>query len=313
MSLERYALKRFLEIIPVFFIVLFIVFLMLHFIPGDPAKNILGIMATPERLEQLRETLGLNEPVHKQFYRFIGRLVHGDLGRSIRYMAPITTLIFSRLKVTLSLVLMSAVICIIFSLPISLYAAKKHGKLPDYAVGVSSLLIFSMPEFWTGLLFLNIFALKFGWFPTGGWGSGVLNNIYHLFLPSLILSLFLTALVTRTLRSDMLEVLQKEYIRLARTYGFSEVRIYTKYALKNALLPTITVIGLNLGWLLGSSVVIETVFSLPGIGAMLLDAVIVRDYPLIQGISLVFALAIMLNNYIVDILYGIIDPRIYRE
>ncbi len=312
MSLGKYALKRFVEIIPVFFIVLLIIFLMLHLIPGDPAKNILGIMATPERLEQLQETLGLNEPIHKQFYRFIGRLMLGDLGRSIRYMAPVNMLIFSRLKVTLSLVFMAGVICIIFSLPISLYAAKKHGKLPDYSIGISSLFVFSMPEFWTGLLFLNIFALKLGWFPTGGWGTGLLDHLYHLTMPSLILGLFLTALVTRTLRSDMLEVLQKEYIRLARTYGFSDFKIYTKYALKNALLPTITVIGLNLGWLLGSSVVIETVFSLPGIGAMLLDSVIVRDYPLIQGISLIFASAILLNNYVVDIIYGFIDPRIYR-
>ena len=312
MTLEKYALKRFLEIIPVLFIVLFIVFLMLHLIPGDPAKNILGIMATPERLEQLRETLGLNEPIHKQFYGFIGRLMVGDLGRSIRYMAPVSTLIFTRLGVTLSLVFLAGIICILFSLPISLYAAKRHAEFPDYAIGVSSLFVFSMPEFWTGLLFLNVFALRLGWFPTGGWGEGLVDNLYHLFMPSLILGLFLTALVTRTLRSDMLEVLEKEYIRLARTYGFSDVKIYTKYALKNALLPTITVIGLNLGWLLGSSVVVETVFSLPGIGAMLLDAVIVRDYPLIQGISLVFALAIMLNNYVVDIIYGLIDPRIYR-
>ena len=312
MSLEKYALKRFIEIIPVFLIVLSIVFLMLHLIPGDPAKNILGIMATPESLEQLRETLGLNEPIYKQFYRFMRRLVVGDFGHSIRYKAPVTMLIFARLKVTLALVCMAGILSVIFSLPISLYAAKKHRKFTDYSIGVSSLFVFSMPEFWTGLLFLNIFGLKLGWFPTGGWGTGVLNNLYHLIMPSVILGLFLTALVTRTLRSDMLEVLQKEYIRLARTYGFSDIKIYTKYALKNALLPTITVIGLNLGWLLGSSVVIETVFSLPGIGAMLLDAVIVRDYPLIQGISLIFALAIMLNNYVVDIIYGLIDPRIYR-
>lgn len=313
MSLERYALRRFLEMIPVLFIVLFIVFLMLHFIPGDPAKNILGIMATPERLEQLRKSLGLNEPLHKQFYVFLTQLARGSLGTSIRYKAPITELIFSRLRVTLSLVFVSAVFCVIISLPLSLWATKHRGKFPDYMARISSLFVFSMPEFWTGLLFLNIFALRLGWFPTRGWGSGLLDNIYHLFLPSFILGLFLTALVTRTLRSDMIEVLQKEYIRTARTYGFSDRTIYLKYALKNALLPTITVLGLNLGWLLGSSVVIETVFSLPGIGAMLLDAVIVRDYPLIQGISLVFALAIMLNNYIVDIIYGLIDPRIYRS
>ena len=312
MSLGRYALRRFFGMVPVFFIVLFTVFLMLHLIPGDPAKNILGIMATPERLEQLRDALGLNEPIYKQFYLFLAQLGHGSLGMSIRYKAPITELIFSRLKVTLSLVIMSAVFCVIISLPLSLWATKHRGKAPDYAVRVSSLFIFSMPEFWTGLVALNIFALRFGLFPTRGWGVGFLDHLHHLFLPSFILGLFLTALVTRTLRSDMLEVLQKEYIQTARTYGFSDRTIYLKYALKNALLPTITVLGLNLGWLLGSSVVIETVFSLPGIGAMLLDAVIVRDYPLIQGISLIFALAIMLNNYIVDMLYGLIDPRIYR-
>jgi len=312
MSLGRYALRRFFRMVPVFFIVLFIVFLMLHLIPGDPAKNILGIMATPERLEQLQDALGLNEPIYKQFYLFLARLGHGSLGMSIRYKVPVTELIFSRLKVTLSLVIMSAVFCIILSLPLSLWATKHRGKPPDYAVRVLSLLIFSMPEFWTGLIALNILALRFGLFPTRGWGVGSLDHLHHLFLPSFILGLFLTALVTRALRSDMLEVLQREYIQTARTYGFSNRTIYLKYALKNALLPTITVLGLNLGWLLGSSVVIETVFSLPGIGGMLLDAVIVRDYPLIQGISVIFALAIMLNNYIVDMLYGLIDPRIYR-
>ncbi len=286
---------------------------MLHLIPGDPAKNILGVMATKERLEQLRETLGLNEPLHEQFYLFLGQLARGSLGKSIRYKAPVAELIFStRLKVTLSLVLMSAVFCVIISLPLSLWATKHRGRSLDYGVRVSSLFVFSMPEFWTGLVALNLLAIGLGWFPTRGWGTGLLDNLHHLFLPSLILGLFLTALVTRTLRSDLLEVLQKEYIQTARTYGFSERTIYLKYALKNALLPTITVLGLNMGYLLGSSVVIETVFSLPGIGSMLINAVIVRDYPLVQGISLVFALAILLNNYIVDMIYGLIDPRIYR-
>lgn len=313
MSLGRYALRRFVEIIPVFFIVLLIVFLMVHLIPGDPAKNILGILATPDRLEQLRETLGLNEPLHEQFYVFLGQLARGSLGKSIRYKAPVTQLIFStKLKVTLSLVLMAAVFCVIISLPLSLWATKHRGKSPDYVVRISSLFVFSMPEFWTGLVALNFFALRLGWFPTRGWGTSFLDNLYHLFLPSLILGLFLSALVTRTLRSDLLEVLQKEYIQTARTYGFSERTIYLKYALKNALLPTITVLGLNMGYLLGASVVIETVFSLPGMGLMLINAVINRDYPLIQGMSLVFALAILLNNYIVDIIYGLIDPRIYR-
>jgi len=313
MSLGRYALRRFLEMIPVLFIVIFIVFLMLHLIPGDPAKNILGIMATQERLQQLRESLGLNKPLYSQFWVFLSNLGHGSLGESIRYKSPVTQLIFStRFTVTISLLLLAATFSVIISVPLSLWASKYRGRFPDYAARLSSLFVFSMPEFWTGLVALNLLALGLGWFPTRGWGTGFFGHLHHLFLPSLILGLFLTALITRTLRSDLLDVLQREYIRTARTYGFSDRTIYLKYALKNALLPTITVLGLNLGYLLGATVVIETVFSLPGVGSLLMNAVIVRDYPLIQGISLVFAVAIMLNNYVVDIAYGFIDPRIYR-
>jgi len=331
--LLNYILKRLIGLIPVLIGVLILVFLLIHFIPGDPAIAMLGDRASAERVEALRESLGLNAPLYVQFFRYVKQLLHFDLGRSIRSGNPVLNEISHRFPATLELSIWGMMFAIISGLPIGIIAAINHNSWFDNFSMIIALIGVSMPIFWLGLMFIWLFAVQLGWLPPssrltvgiklnnitnlyvidsimqGNW-KALVDSIKHLILPSIALGTIPMAMIARMTRSSMLEVLRKDYIRTAYAKGLNGRVVVYKHALKNALVPIITIIGLQFGILLGGAILTETIFSWPGLGKYLVDAIYARDYPIVQGGILFFALIFVLVNLLVDLSYTTIDPRI---
>ena len=292
------------------------VFVVVRVLPGDPALVMLGIEASPEAVAALRESLGLNRPVPVQYVQWVGRAVRGDLGRSIQYDVPVAGLIVSRLAVTLPLTLMAAGLMILAALPLGVFAATRHRRWGDYATMTLSQLGISVPGFWAGLLLILLFSVKLGWFKAGGfdgWGQGVGGALKSLLLPAVALGLFQFAVLARTTRSALLEVLREEYVKTARAKGVAERGVLFRHALRNAMIPILTVAGVQLGQLMAGSIILESVFYLPGLGRLALGAISARDLPLVQGVVLFVASLIVVINVLVDLLYGVLDPRIRYE
>lgn len=309
-GLPRFIAQRLLHLVPVAVGVTFLVFLLLKLVPGDPAIAILGIRATPEAVERLRDVLGLNRPFHLQYAGFLVDLLRGDLGDSLITKQPVTALILERLPPTLLLVLFSALLAIVFTVPPAILAARRKDRPLDHLIRGTFLVGLAIPSFWLGIIFILIFSLKLRLFPVSGYGATWPDRFHHLFLPSFTVALALAAILIRSLRSGLLEVLRSDYVRTARAKGLAEGAVMRRHVLRNAVLSTITVLGVNLTFLIGGTVVIETVFSLPGVGAMLVTAIYQRDYPVVQGITLIFAVLIILINLLVDLAYVALDPRI---
>ncbi len=308
-----YILRRILAAIPVMGVVALFVFLLLRLTPGDPAAIIAGDMATPEQLERIRTTLGLNEPLYTQFFTWIGRLLQGDLGTSLISNVPVARMIGGRLEPTLSIAICTIVLAIIVAVPLGVVAAWKHGSWIDRFVMGLSVLGFSVPVFVVGYILIQIFAIELRWLPVQGFRSitrGFGPFFERAVLPTLALSFIYIALIARMTRAAMLDVLGEDYIRTARAKGIAESGVMLRHALRNAAVPVITVIGTGFALLISGVVVTESVFNLPGIGRLTVDAVLARDYPVIQAVILLTSALYVAINLLIDIAYTFLDPRI---
>ncbi|WP_371377543.1 ABC transporter permease [Sporomusa aerivorans] len=308
-----YIFKRILSLIPVLAVVALVDFIIIHLTPGDPAAIMLGSDATETDLAKLREQLGLTLPIYIQFSHWLLGVLQGDLGTSIFMNMPVTEAIWQHLGPTVSLSLLAEFIAVIFALPLGVMAATRRGSWIDQLLMVTGLLGISIPSFWLGLNFILLFAVKLNWLPAAGYqplSSGLLNHIKYLLLPALSLGIMQAALIARMTRASMLEVLSENYIRTAQAKGLKRQVIIYKHALRNAFIPVITVIGLTFATLVGGAVVTEMVFNIPGIGKLVVNSVLRRDYVVIQGTILMIAAAYVFINLFIDILYAYIDPRV---
>ena len=314
--MRRYVLRRVATLVATLVCVSILVFVVIRVLPGDPALIIMGTEGSPEAVARLREALGLNRPLAVQYADWLRRALTGDLGVSIQYDVPVGRLILSRLPLTLPLMLMAAALMVLTALPLGLYAATRHRRMGDYAAMVLSQLGIAVPSFWAGLLLILLFSVRLGWVQSGGfegWSGGVWPGVRSLLLPAVALGLFQAAVLVRATRSSVLDVLREDYVRTARAKGVSEVRVLGKHTLRNALIPIVTVAGIQLGQLMAGSIVLESVFALPGLGRLALGAITARDLPVVQGVALFVASCIVLINFAVDLLYGVLDPRIRYE
>jgi peptide/nickel transport system permease protein len=331
--MTRYIARRLLLVIPNLFIISVVVFLFIHMIPGDPATTLAGQNATPERLEELRTRLGLDQPLHIQYAKWLTQALQGDFGRSIRSRKPVLDEITDRLPATVELAVTGLALAVAAGIPLGILAATRHNSIFDRVSMVLTVGGRSMPVYWLGLLLIYFFSYVFEVLPFSGRidfgvdlgpgtgfylldsilqtnGAAFRNVLAHLTLPAATLAVVQIALVGRLTRSSMLEVLSQDYVRTARSKGLAERVVVYRHALRNAAIPLVTVVGLQLGSLLGGSILTESVFAWPGVGRMTVEAVFGRDYPLIQGCVLIFALGFVLTNVVVDLLYGMLDPRI---
>ena len=293
-----------------------LVFTVVRVLPGDPALVIVGTEGSPEAVERIRESLGLNRPLVVQYVEWIGRALQGDLGRSIQYDVPVGSLVISRLSVTLPLTLMAAAFMGLVAIPVGVFAATHQRRWGDYLAMAVSQIGVAVPGFWAGLLLVLLFAVQLGWFKSGGfdgWSQGVLPALKSLLLPAVALGLFQFAVLARTTRSAVLEVLREEYVKTARAKGLGERAVLFRHVLRNAMIPILTVGGIQLGQLMAGSIVLESVFYLPGLGRLAIGAISARDLPVVQGVVLFVASVIVTINVAVDLLYGVLDPRIRYE
>ena len=302
--------RRLLQLVPVAVGVTIVVFFMIHLIPGDPALTILGIHATPHSIALLRSEWGLNRPLIGQYWLFLERLAHGNLGQSLIYGVPARTLIIQALPKTLYLIIYAAIIAVLISVPLSMIAATKKDGIRDHVVRAVPLVGLGMPAFLIGYLLIIIFAINLGWFPVSGYGTSFTSHFYYMFLPALTVAIALSPVVIRSLRAGMLSVLGADYITTARSKGVPSRRLFVRHVLRNAVIPAITVLGINIGFLIGGTVIIENVFDIPGIGQLMINAIFQRDFPVVQGVTLVFAILVVLVNLLADIAYAALDPRV---
>jgi len=297
--------RRLLATVPLLLAVSVVVFSFVHALPGDPAVLFLGEEATPENLARFRAKLGFDRPLIVQYGDWLGRALQGDLGRSIRTNQPVVQAIVERLPVTLRLIAFSMVISLCIAVPLGIVSAVKRNSGVDLASTFFALFGFSTPNFWLGLILIYVFALLLRWLPASGF-----DGVRSLILPSITLGTALAALVTRQLRSGMLEVLRQDYVRTAQAKGLADRMVIGKHALKNALISVVTVIGLQIGALLGNTIITESLFALPGVGRLMIDSVFSRDFFVVQGVILFLAVGYVVANLAVDILYSYLDPRI---
>jgi len=313
---RRFILRRAAALAATLFFVSILVFVVIRVLPGDPALIIMGTEASPEAAARLREAMGLNRPLPVQYAEWIGGALRGDLGRSIQYDVPVGALILSRLPVTVPLTLMAAFLMALAAIPLGIFAATRHRRWGDYLTMILSQLGIAVPSFWAGLLLILLFSVRLGWVQAGGfdgWGQGVWPALRSLLLPAIALGLFQFAVLARTTRSAILEVLREEYVKTARAKGLGEPAVLVKHTFRNAMIPVVTVVGIQLGQLLAGSIILESVFYLPGLGRLALGAINARDLPVVQGVVLFVASTIVLINVLVDVLYGFLDPRIRYE
>lgn len=304
----RFLMKRLLEIIPILLLVSILIFLFVHMIPGDPARLVAGEDATLEDVELVRKELGLDKPMHEQYITYMTNLFQGDLGTSLKTKRPVTEEIGERFMPTFWLTVWSMVWAVVVGLIIGVVSATKRNKWQDYVGMFGAVSGLSLPSFWLGLMLIQLFAVTLGWFPTGG-----MESWKSYILPSFTLGTGVAAVVARFTRSSLMDVLKEDYIRTGRSKGLNEHSVIWGHGLRNAMIPVVTMTGLQFGFLLGGSVVIESVFSWPGLGKLLIDSVAYRDYPVIQAEMLIFAFEFILINLIVDLLYGVLNPQIRYE
>jgi peptide/nickel transport system permease protein/oligopeptide transport system permease protein len=301
----NYLIKRLFSTIPVLVGISLLLFFMLRLLPGDPAQVLAGQMATPQEIENIRRQLGLDRPIYEQYAHYLSRLARFDLGRSARTQNPVTEEIWARLPNTLLLAVVAISLACLFGIPAGIISAVRPYSWIDYLVTTSALFGMSMPVFWLGLMLVVVFSVILKWLPAGGTGSW-----QHVILPSFTLAAFVVAFIARMTRSTMLETLSQDFTTTARSKGLQERVVVIKHALKNAMIPIITVVGLQFGLLLGGAVLTETVFAWPGLGRLIVDSILARDYPVIQGTILIFGLLYIMVNLIVDLIYALVDPRI---
>jgi peptide/nickel transport system permease protein len=308
-----FVVRRLLATIPVLAIVAVFVFLLLRLTPGDPAAVIAGENANAAQIADIRARLGLDRPLATQFVVWLGRLLQGDLGESFFYKKTVAELILERLEPTLMLSLCTIVLAVAIAIPLGVLAAYRQGSWVDRATMAFAVLGFSVPVFVVGYLLIQIFALELGWLPVQGYGrlaQGLSGFLERILLPSLTLSVIYVALIARITRASVIEVLGEDYIRTARAKGLSDAKVLRRHALRNAAVPIVTVIGIGIALLIGGAIVTESVYNIPGLGRLVVDAVLARDFPIIQAVILVFSVAYVLINLLIDLAYTLFDPRI---
>lgn len=311
--MRTYLLKRLVGLVVVVFLVLTIAFVLVRLAPGDPAALMLGPDATPEDAADLRRRLGLDRPILVQYLAFLGGALRGDLGMSLFFNRPVLQVLAERAEPTAFLAIFSLVFSILIALPLGIWVAYRRGSFADQAAVSTAMLAASVPSFWTGLMMQRWLATDLGWFPASGYGgpdAGFLERMGYLILPALVLGIVNSALILRFTRASMLDVLGEDYIRTARSKGMGEGRVVLRHALKNAAIPIVTVVGLTFALLVSGAVVTERVFNIPGMGNLVVGAVLRRDYPIIQGTLIVVATLYILINLAVDLLYLLIDRRV---
>lgn len=303
--MKRYIFIRIINIIPIMLVVSIIIFMFIHMIPGDPARLVAGERATLEEVAKMREQLGLDEPYIVQYKNFMMGIFSGDWGKSTKTGLPVWKVIIPRIKPTLILAIFSISWSIIAGISIGVISAIKRGKLIDYFVMVLATSGISVPLFWLGLMLMQLFSVKLGLLPTTG-----VDTIKGYILPSITMGAGITAMIARYTRSSMIEILKENYIRTSRAKGLREFVVINKHALRNSLIDVITIVGLQFGFLLGGSVIVESVFAIPGLASLLIDSILYRDYPVVQTVLLIFTFQFIIINLIVDVLYGVVNPKI---
>lgn len=312
--MQRYLAQRLVLLIPVLFVISVLVFSLMHLIPGDPAQAILGFENTdPAQLAAVRRDLGLDRPVYVQYARWLGRLLGGNLGTSVRTGRPITVLVVEALPFTIELAAYSIALAVLIGIPVGALAGTTSSRLADAGMQTLTLLGLSLPAFWVGAMFILLFSVYLRWFPVltyPGLLDAPLANLRGFFLPALTLAVPNAAAIARMVRASLVSVRREEYVKVARAKGLSEWRVVRAHMLKNALIPVVTLIGIVAGYLLGGSIVVEQVFAIPGVGRMGLQAIVQRDYPVLQAVVLVVTALFVLVNLVVDLMYVFLDPRI---
>jgi peptide/nickel transport system permease protein len=313
-TLWGYVVRRLLQAVPVGLGVTIFVFFLIHLVPGDPARTILGNQATAPRVALLRHEWGLDRPLPVQYAKFMGRLLHGDLGSSLFYGVGAGHLVLQRLPVTLWLIGFGALLSVVIAVPLSVIAATHRDRLADHAVRVVPLVGLGFPAFWLGIMLLLVFGLNLGRpFPVGGYGGGFLGHLHSMFLPALTVALGISPILIRSLRAALLEVLESDFITTARSKGLPERRVLVRHALRNAAVSTVSVLGVNIGYLVGGTLVIEQVYALPGVGQLMINSIFQRDFPVVQAVTLVFSILVVLVYLLTDVAHALLDPRVRFE
>jgi len=298
--------------VPVIFGVTLVSFFLIHFIPGDPVRIMLHGRATDEVVRQIYHDLGWDKPIFTQYFEFLFNAIQGDFGKSYIQKVLVSDLIFERIGPSVFLLCYSAILSIIISLPLSYISSMKVNSYSDHLIRSLGLIGFAMPPFWVGVLLILIFGLYLNIFPVAGYGEGFIGHLYFLFLPSITIALFLSPMLTQSLRASILDNLSSDYVEVARSKGLSEKRIIFSHVLKNSLIPVITILAVNISWLISGAVIIEYVFSIPGLGMLLVRAVSYRDYPVIQGLCILFSIMVVVVNLLADLCYMFLNPRVLK-
>ena len=307
-----YLSSRILSILPVIFGVTLVSFFLIHLIPGDPVRIMLHGRATDEVVKQIYHELGWDKHLIRQYLDFLFNAIRGDFGKSYIQKAPVSDLIFERLSPSIFLLIYASILSIIISLPLSYLSSIKVGSYVDHFIRSFGLIGFAMPPFWIGILLILVFGLYLNIFPVGGYGVGFFEHLYFLFLPSLTIALFLSPMLTQSLRASILDNLSSDYVEVAKSKGLTNKNIIIFHVLKNSLIPVITILAVNLSWLISGAVIIEYVFSIPGLGSLLIRAISYRDYPVIQGLCITFSAMVVIVNLLADLCYMLINPRVLK-
>lgn len=306
----RFLGLRLIHTLPVIIGITLAAFVLIHAVPGDPIRIMLGGKASQEHIDEVEHQLGIDRPLPEQYVDFVVGIPQGDLGESIILRRPVSSVVGERLGPSVFLLAYATLIAVAVAVPLGIASALRRNRITDHLIRLLTLVAFAMPAFWLGLILIRNLSLKLGAFPVAGYGSGFLDITHHLTLPALTIGLFLAAMLIRSLRSSLIEVFSAEYIEAARARGLSEGRVVMKHALRNSLISTITVLAVNLGWLISSAVVIERVFDIPGLGHLLVESIYTRDFPTIQALALVFGLLVITINLLSDLAYALVDPRV---
>ncbi|MEO3428310.1 ABC transporter permease [Pelagibius sp. CAU 1746] len=305
-----FVLYRPLQLIPVLLGISIITFMILQAVPGDPIRTMLGEKASAEVVASLRARYGLDQPAIVQYFIYLKNLMQGDLGQSIVYKTDISKLMGRRIEATLFLLAYGTVMAVAITLPLAIVSAVNKGRWPDQLVRTFSTLGLGFPPFWLGIMLIIVLSVWVGWFPVAGYGEGFTGHLHHLFLPALTIALALSAILTRTLRASLLETLGADFIVAARSKGLPKRWIFYRHVLRNSVIPAINLLGVNIGWLIGGTVVIESVFSVPGLGQFMVQSIFARDYFVVQSLTLIFAGATVIVSFTVDVITVALDPRI---
>lgn len=306
----KFVLYRPLQLIPVLFGVSLVTFILVRSIPGDPVRVLLGPRARPDVIAAIREQFGLDEPLVLQYFYFVINLFQGEMGRSIIYRAPVLEVIAERLAPTIFLLAYALILSVGLALILGMIAARQQGRAQDHLIRLFCTIGLGLPAFWLGIILIMVFSVGLGWFPVSGYGETFLEHLHHLFLPALTVAIALAPVLTRNLRATLIEQSDADYVQAARARGMSERVLFLKHVLPNSLVPTVNLLGVTFSWLIGGTVLVESVFSIPGMGQLMVASIFSRDYLLIQGITLAFAVGIIITNFAVDIANAVLDPRI---